>query len=172
MHTTLPATGPLPRPGNLLPALELPDESGTSHTLWEYKQRHPVLLFVAPGLESDVALGAWLERVGAVWPKLAAHDAVLVLVTRNPGTRARAAQAALGAACRLLLDRDGSAARRWLAVEGSDWGLYLADRYLECLDLWAGGDASILPAPETVISTLAHAEQSDCACGLPAWPEE
>jgi hypothetical protein len=154
----------------MLPELALPDTSGRLRSLWEFKQRHPLLLLVAPGLERDAATGDWLERLGTAWTELVAHDARLVVVTRAMGPQARRISDAFGAASVILLDRDGEGTRAFLPGSGPGVALYLTDRYLLCIGRWLG--VAGFPAPDALLVSLAFAEQDDCACGLPAWPEE
>jgi hypothetical protein len=93
-----------------------------------------------------------------------------LIVPPEPLARARELQAALDLPFTLLADEAG-ATRDVYGLEGSV-GLYVADRYLQCLGAWRAPDADGLPALAEPLTLLLAAEQEDCGCGLPAWPEE
>lgn len=164
------ASNPLPVPGKGLPTFTLPDTAGTLRRLWEYKQRHPVALFVphAPGC---AGCRAWLQKLGASQARLDEMGAAVLVLVRAPLDEARALQAALDLSFTFLVDAGGSVTTQYTRPGTAT--LYLGDRYLQCLDRWTTGENQHeLPLPDDVIATLTFAEQEDCGCGLPAWPED
>ena len=155
--------------GAPLPGFALPDTSGGTIRLWDFKQRRPVLLALPHAGDCPVCR-AWLAALAARRAELADLDAAVLLVLPEPAPRAREVQAALHLPFTPLADEEG--ALRGAYGQGDGVGLYIADRYLECLGAWRAPDASGLPALEEPLTLLLAAEQEDCGCGLPAWPEE
>ena len=71
-----------------------------------------------------------------------------------------------------LVDPTGDVYARWLPASRGGVGLVLADRYGQFLRQWQAPDADGFPTLDVVFAEFAFADQEDCACGLPAWPEE
>ncbi|HLZ24850.1 MAG TPA: redoxin domain-containing protein [Ktedonobacterales bacterium] len=153
-----------------LPTFTLPDTSGALRRLWDYKQRHPVMVFV-PHSPECAGCRAWLRDLRANRAPLDELGAAVLIIVRAPRENARVLQASLDLPFMVLVDADGEVASRYTARDAA--ALYLGDRYLQCIGRWivAGGQHA-LPAPDDLLGTLAFAEQEDCGCGLPAWPEE
>lgn len=163
----------LPAVGRGLPTFTLRDTAGEARRLWDYKQRRPVLLTVLR--DTDDALGhVWLERLAASRSILDEHRVAVLVVASEPVARMRELQSALDLPFTLLADPEGEVAARYLpaAPDAEALAVYLADRYLQCLSRWLVRDESGLPAVDAIAAALALADQDDCACGLPAWPED
>lgn len=157
------------RVGAPLPGFALADSSGGTTRLWDFKQRRPIVLAFPHQGECPLCR-AWLAALAAHRAALADLDAAVLLVLPESLARAREIQAALDLPFTPLADESG-ATRDVYGLEGGV-GLYVADRYLHCLGAWRSPDADGLPALAEPLTLLLAAEQEDCGCGLPAWPEE
>lgn len=163
---------PLPAVGRGLPSFTLTDTAGVSRRLWDYKQRRPVLLTVLRDAEDAVGRG-WLRRLTAGRRALDEHCAAVLVIAAEPVARLRALQSGLDLPFTLLADPTGEVTPRYLPASSKDVRVaaYLADRYLQCLGVFLASDERELPPLDDLLATLALADQDDCACGLPAWPE-
>lgn len=161
------------RVGGPLPGFTLPNTAGGTTRLWEFKQRRPVFLAFLPGGDGTDTR-RWLSLLTARRAALADLDAAVLLALPEPVERLRTLQAAADLPFTLLADEDGSVARMYSAggkrAEGAV--MVAADRYLQCLGVWRAPSLADLPPLEEPLTLLLAAEQEDCGCGLPAWPEE
>lgn len=162
----------LPSIGRGLPTFTLADTAGVSRRLWDYKQRHPVLLTVLRDTRDPLGR-RWLARLAAGRRTLGEYCAAMLVIAPEPIDRLRELQSALDLPFTLLSDPAGEVVSRYLppASSGERLAVYLADRYLQCLGRWLIYEDGDLPALGELTASLALAEQDDCACGLPAWPE-
>lgn len=163
----------LPAVGRGLPTFTLRDTADVERRLWDYKQRRPVLLTVMR--DTRAGLGReWLARLLAARRVLDERCAATLVIAPQPAERLRELQAALDLPFTLLADPDGDTTKRYLTSQpdGERLAIYLADRYLQCLGRWLVRSLADLPPLDDIAATLALADQDDCACGLPAWPEE
>ena len=163
----------LPSVGRGLPTFTLGDTAGVSRRLWDYKQRRPVLLTVLRDTHNPLGR-AWLARLAAGRRTLDDYCAAMLVIAPEPIDRLRELQSALDLPFTLLSDPAGEVVSRYLPPESADVWLtvYLADRYLQCLGRWLVHEDGDLPALGELTASLALADQDDCACGLPAWPED
>jgi peroxiredoxin len=155
--------------GAPLPGFALPDTSGGTTRLWDFKQRRPVLL-AFPHAGGCPVCRTWLATLAARRAELADLDVAALVIVTEPVARARELRAALDLPFTVLADEKGATRDVYSLEDGV--GLYVADRYLQCLGAWRSPDANGLPALAEPLTLLLAAEQEDCACGLPAWPEE
>lgn len=161
------------RVGGPLPGFTLPNTSGDSTRLWNFKQRRPVLLAVlSDGERADAR--RWLRSLAERRADLDELDAAVLLVLPEPIERLRALQAALGLSFTLLSDESGAVSRLYSAGGEQEICAVMvaADRYLQCLGVWRAPSLDDLPSLEEPLTLLLAAEQEDCGCGLPAWPVE
>lgn len=163
----------LPSPGCAMPTFTLDDTAGVPRRLWDYKQRRPVLLTLLRDTRDPLGR-EWLARLAAGRAALDEYCAAVLVVAPEPMARLRGLQAALDLPFILLADPEGAVVSRYLPLVESSGRLaiYLADRYLQCLGRWLIREEKDLPALGELASALKLADQDDCACGLPAWPED
>lgn len=162
----------LPCKGRSLPMFTLPATTGESVRLWQFKQRRPVLLAVLPAFATSGSRD-WLMRLSGERTHLAELDVAVLVIARQPLAQLRQLQAEADMPFTLLADEDGTVTAKYLPAEmGAEAaGVYVADRYLQCLDRWIVADARGLPDPQAMLTPIATADMEDCSCGLPAWPE-
>lgn len=160
----------LPYPGRPLPGFTLPETGGGTFRLGSLKQRRPVLLAFVHGSEC-AACRTWLAGLARERAALADLDAAVLIVAPEPVAQLRQLQAQVDLPFTLLADEAGSVAAAYVPHAGH-LALYAADRYLQCLAGWHAPEATGLPPLEAPLTALLAAEQEDCGCGLPAWPEE
>lgn len=154
--------------GAPLPAFTLPNTSGGATRLWDFKQRRPVFLALLQSAESSDYrrwLASLIERRGAFGDL----DVAVLLVLPEPIERLRALQTSLDLPYTFLSDERGEVRRRYV-VDSAD-AIVVSDRYLQCLGVWQAASVSELPALDEPLTLLLAADQEDCGCGLPAWPE-
>lgn len=163
----------LPAIGRGMPTFTLTDTAGIPRRLWNYKQRHPVLLTVSRD-PRDPLCHEWLVRLRAARHRLDEHCTAVLVVAPETPDRLRELHAVLDLPFTVLADPDAGVASRYLtpAPEGEHLAVYLADRYLQCLGRWLVRAEQDLPHIDDILAALALADQDDCACGLPAWPED
>lgn len=162
----------LPSVGCAMPTFTLDDTAGVSRRLWDYKQRRPVLLTLLRDTRDPLGR-EWLARLAACRSALDEYRAAVLIAAPEPMARLRDLQAALDLPFILLADPTGDVVSHYLPpVEyGGRLAIYLADRYLQCLGRWLIREEPDLPAIGELAAALKLADQDDCACGLPAWPE-
>lgn len=163
----------LPSVGRGLPTFTLGDTAGVPHRLWDYKQRRPVLLTVLRDTRDPISR-RWLTQLAAERRVFDEHCTATLVVAPEPVERLRELQSALDLPYILLSDATGAVVSRYLPPDSADARLavYLADRYLQCLGRWLVHEDGDLPVLGELTASLALADQDDCACGLPAWPED
>lgn len=163
----------MPAVGRGLPTFTLDDTAGISCRLWDYKQRRPVLLTILRDTRNPLGR-RWLARIAAGRRAFDDYCTAVLVVAPEPVERLRELQSALDLPFTLLADPAGVVVGRYLPPESASGRLavYLADRYLQCLGRWLVREDGDLPALADLAASLALADQDDCACGLPAWPEE
>ncbi|MBF6590318.1 MAG: redoxin domain-containing protein [Ktedonobacterales bacterium] len=165
----------LPRVGQRLPAFALPSTSGAVVRVRAYTQRQPVLLAFTHGRgRGDVgclACAEWLRRLAGARAAVEEVGAALLIVVPEPVGWARRLQDALDLAFPPLADADGTVAAIYVPSP-SAVAVYAADRYGYCLARWVATEAAELPSPDAALVPVRDAEQGDCGCGLPAWPDE
>lgn len=163
----------LPSVGRPLPALVLTSTAGDEVRTKGYKQRQPFLLLVLPALDRPDC-ERWLAELARVRVEVDEVSAAILVVAPGTVEAARTWQAAHDFPYTLLADPNRSASQRFLSTrEGASAGvaLYAVDRYNYVLATWVGANAEALPTPAAALVPIRDAEQEDCGCGLPAWPE-
>lgn len=154
-----------PSSGYLLPGLELRHPDGTAAPLWAWRGRAPLVVYLhAPGRPASEA---YLERLWALAPRLAAAGAQLLVVSEAPLDRAAS----------WLLDAPGRLAARLrddrVLAPPVPPGVLVVGRTGE---VWAGwpreGDS--LPDATELLDWVEYAlaECRECFCCEPVWPVE
>lgn len=164
----------LPTVGSGLPTFTLRDTESIPRRLWDYKQRQPVLLTVLRAT-CDPLAREWLARLLAGRRMLDEYAATMLVVAPEPVERLRELQTTLDLPFTLLADPDDAVVDRYLSLAsagGERLAIYLADRYLQCIGRWLVREERDLPPLDDIAAALSLADQDDCACGLPAWPED
>ena len=150
--TTHPTTTAALQPNHPIPGFALPDTDGAIVRLVSFKQRRPVLLALLHRAACPDCRG-WLAQLAATGDEL-----------RLPGA--------------LLSDPAGETRARYLGAEAEPGRsphqsvlLVAVGRYNELLAAWEASEPSGWPPLAESFATFAFAEQEDCACGLPVWPD-
>jgi len=173
--TTTPRTEPqVPRCGALAPAFALPDvarpEDAAPVRLRTWRQRRPVLLALLPTAAGDARL-AWLRALDARRADLDEAQVVTLAVVEGEREAIHALALQVDTAFPLLADTTGAALAAYLGTGATQPALALVDRYSQLLALLPPTDAG-QPDLDAALCEFAFADQADCACGLPVWPEE
>jgi peroxiredoxin len=160
---------PLPAVGKALPMLEVRDADLTLRRLWELKQRHQVVLVFPHAVDCSSCRG-WLLDLAGRASRLNELSARAWVVIREPAARLRTLRNELDLpeTFTLLADPEGTVHARYAPDGGA---VYVGDRYLQCLACWVRGPEHPLAPLDDVLAVLAFADQEDCGCGLPAWPD-
>lgn len=162
-------------PGQAMPAFALPHAAGDIVWLKSFKQRRPVLVALLHG-SSCPQCRDWLATVAHVRGELAALRVQPLLVVPDDVEQLPALQADTGAPGVFLSDPTGETRARLLSGNAptlrTSIVLVAIDQYSTCLEAWVTGEPGHLPTMADVMATFAFAEQEDCACGLPAWPDQ
>lgn len=156
--------------GRPLPALTLPSTAGAEVRTKGYKQRQPFLLLLTHDL-GCAQCAAWVRALADMRSEVDEVGAAVLLVAPGDVEALRREQARLDLPFTVLADADGTKSQAFLAPD-ERVALYAVDRYGYVLARWGGDDANVLPAPALPLVRIRDAEQEDCGCGLPAWPEE
>lgn len=167
------------RRGALAPAFTLPDArlpKGAEPTrLRAWRQRRAVLVALLPGEAPEEERVAWLRALAARRAELAEAQVVTLVVAEGARDAAHALWRRVDTPYPLLADADGATLASYLGAAPATSAprrptLALVDRYSVLIGL-------LPPTPDgqpdlnAALRDLAFAEQEDCACGLPAWPE-
>ncbi|HEY7342813.1 MAG TPA: redoxin domain-containing protein [Ktedonobacterales bacterium] len=167
-------TALLIQPGQTVPSFALPDANGALIRLRSFRQRRPVLLAL---LHSPTCpeCHAWLSTLAPEREELDYLTVQPLLILPDDSATLSALQHELALPGQLLSD-PGNVARgiyvRIVEPQASpSVALVAVGRYNECLDAWVADEPSQWPSLAELIATFAFAEQGDCACGLPIWPD-
>jgi peroxiredoxin len=162
-------------PGQTMPAFALPDAAGDIVRLKSFKQRRPVLVALLHG-SSCPQCRDWLATLAKVHGELADLRVQPLLVVPDDIEQLAALQAGTGAPGMLLSDPAGETHTRFLSGNApllrTPVVLIAVDQYSICLEARVADEPGHLPTLAEVLATFAFAEQEDCACGLPAWPNQ
>ncbi len=131
-----------------------------------WRQRRPVLLALLPSLDS-AQNALWLLALAERGDDLAIYGAVTLAVA--PRMEARRLLGAVDVAFPLLADEDGAALTAYLGAGAALPALAVVDRYSSLVALLPASGPDDAPDLDGALRELAFADQSDCACGLPAW---
>ena len=162
-------------PGQTMPGFTLPDTSGALVRLKAFRQRRPVLVALLHSAACPDCR-AWLSQLLAARDELAYRCVQPLLIFPDAPDTLRALQAEIDAPGIFLSDPHGEARARLLGIPDAATRppalLVAVSRYSTCLDAWVASEPSHWPPLDEPLATFAFAEQEDCACGLPAWPED
>ncbi|HEX8997470.1 MAG TPA: redoxin domain-containing protein [Ktedonobacterales bacterium] len=163
-----------PRCGVLAPAFALPDVARPADAeplrLRAWRQRRPVLLAPLPAAAGEQRV-AWLRALAERGVALDEAQVVTLAVAGGDRAAARALWSRAGALFPLLSDAEGATLAAYLGSGATRPALAVIDRYSVLLALLPAPDATSGPDLDAALREFAFAEQEDCACGLPAWPE-
>lgn len=119
---------------------------------------------------------AWLSALAETRDELTYRGVQPLLIFPDDAMALRTLQMELELPGALLSDPEGGALSRYLRIEEtatrSPVLLVAVGRYNDCLDAWVADEPSQWPPMTEPIAAFAFAEQEDCACGLPIWPED
>jgi peroxiredoxin len=161
--------------GQTVPGFALADSEGNRVHLKSFRQRRPVLIaFLHCATCPDCR--AWLSALVETRDELAYRDVQPLLIFPEDAMALRALQVELELPGALLSDPEGDALSRFLRIEETATRLPVllvaVGRYNDCLDAWIADEPSQWPPIAEPMAAFAFAEQEDCACGLPIWPED
>ncbi len=165
------------RSGQIVPGFTLMDAEGNLVRLKSFRQRRPVLLaFLHSGTCPDCR--QWLATLAEASDDLAYRDALPLVIVPDSLAALRPLWiewTALNRPGVLLADPDHATLGRYMRIEQPARELpallVAVGRYNDFLDAWVGDEPSQWPSLAEPIATFAFAEQGDCACGLPIWPD-
>ena len=173
-HARLAATLRANQP---VPGFTLPDADGAVVRLAAFKQRRPVLLALLHSA-TCAHCRAWLTGLNAEREELAYRCVQPLLIFPDDPATLRALRDELNVPGALLSDPAGETRARYLGVEDEPDQherpsvlLMAVGRYNELLETWIAKEPSGWPPLSQPLATFAFAEQEDCACGLPVWPD-
>lgn len=162
-------------PGQAMPAFALADAAGDVVRLKSFKQRRPVLVALLHGSSCSQCRN-WLATLTRVQGELADLRVQPLLVVPDEVEQLPALQADTGVPGVLLSDPAGETCARFLSASAPSLHmpvvLIAVGQYSTCLEAWVTDEPGHLPTLADVLATFAFAEQEDCACGLPAWPDQ
>ena len=167
-------TALLIHPGESMPGFALPDTTGNIVRLKAFKQRRPLLVAL---LHSATCPDCrqWLSELASARDDLAYLDVQPLLIFPDNLATLGALQAELHLPGALLSDPRHETLSRYVGAEESfahqPMLLVAVNRYSYCLDAWLADLPSQWPTLAELLATFAFAEQEDCACGLPIWPD-
>lgn len=168
---------PALRPNQPVPGFALPDADGAIVRITAFKQRRPVLIALLHSATCPQCR-AWLAELNAEREELAYRCVQPLLIFPDDPATLRALQDEVDLPGRLLSDPAGETRAHYLSVvdepgqhERQPVLLVAVGRYNELLETWAAGEPSEWPPLTEPLAAFAFAEQEDCACGLPIWPD-
>lgn len=163
--------------GQIAPGFALPNAEGAVVRLKAFRQRRPVLLAFLHGATCPVCR-EWLSQLASIRYELSYHDVQPLLIFPDDPATLRALQKELPLPGELLADPDYEVLMRYVRKDAqmaqtshNPVLLVAVDRYSTCLDAWLADEPSRWPPLADLMATFAFAEQEDCACGLPTWPD-
>lgn len=171
------ATVLLLHPGELMPGIALPDSAGNIVQLKAFKQRRPLLVAL---LHSAACSDChrWLSTLAIAHDDLAYFGVQPLLIFPDDPASLRALKAELDLPDLpglLLSDPQHETLSRYLRAKENASHLPVllvaVNRYSVCLDAWLADEPSLWPTLAEPLATFALADQDDCACGLPIWPD-
>lgn len=160
-----------------VPGFALPDAEGNIVRLVSFKQRRPVLLALLHS-GSCPHCRAWLANLAVARDDLGYFGVQPLLILSDDVPSLHGLQKEVGAPGTLLSDPAGATRARYLRTEDAPSQqrlqsvlLIAVGRYNELLAVWDADEPSGWPPLAEPLATFAFAEQEDCACGLPVWPD-
>jgi len=141
--------------------------AGEQVSVRRFRQRQQVLVAMLHAGQCPKC-ASWVEELLRTGADLGSARIACILVRPEPVSNATASESALFE----VVDSTGDIRARWLPDSVTGAGLVLVDRYGRVLRVWREPDADMFPTMAVVLADFAFADQEDCACGLPAWPEE
>ena len=165
------------RPNHPIPGFALPDANGATMRLAAFKQRRPVLLALLHSANCPHCR-AWLAGLDAAREELNYRCVHPLFIFPDDRPTLQALQQEMNLPGALLSDPSDETRARYLGAraeqdqhERQSVLLIAVGRYNELLDVWVAHEPSEWPPLSEPLAAFAFAEQEDCACGLPIWPE-
>ncbi|HZC07520.1 MAG TPA: redoxin domain-containing protein [Ktedonobacterales bacterium] len=173
--TTPPARRQAPRCGALAPAFTLPDATRPADAdlvrLRAWRQRRPVLLALLPEPAGAQSV-AWLRALAARDVDLEDARAVTLAIVGGDREAVRTLWRQADVSFPLLADATGETLAAYLGADATRPTLALVNRYNTLLALLPATGPDAAPDLDAALREFAFAEQEDCACGIPEWPQE
>jgi peroxiredoxin len=164
-----------PRCGTLAPAFALPDVTRPADAapvrLRAWRQRQPVLLALLPEAAGMQRI-AWLRALAVRSADLDDACAVTLAVAGGACESAGSLWRQVDVTFPILADADGATLAVYLGADATRPALALVNRYNVLLALLPASDANAAPDLDAALREFAFAEQEDCACGTPIWPDD
>lgn len=163
------------QPGQPMPGFSLSHTDGKTVRLTSFKQRRPVLIAI---LHSTTCPNCreWLSGLVMVRDDFAALDVQPLLIFPDDPSTIGKLQATFHVPGTLLADFHGDAFAHYVGIRPMAMDrqvlLIAVNRYNVCLELWLADEPLHWPPFSELLALFAFAEQDDCACGLPVWPED
>jgi peroxiredoxin len=133
--------------GKPAPNFTLPTADGRSVTRSAYRARKHLVVIFLPCV--DLPAREYLEALRDRYGEVRDADAEILAVCTDPAAAADGLRAALDVPFPLLLDPEGTAARRYLP-DGAAMGVFILDRYAALRAQWAVAAPPLPPAQEVV----------------------
>lgn len=167
-------TALLIHPGESMLGFALPDTAGNIVRLKAFKQRRPLLVALLHSAECPDCR-QWLFELASARDDLAYLDVQPLLIFPDDLATLRALQAELNLPGALLSDPHHETLSRYVGATESFTHqpalLVAVNRYSFCLEVWFANTPSQWPTLAEILAIFTFAEQEDCACGLPIWPD-
>jgi peroxiredoxin len=175
MPGSFEATAPVLHPGQKMPGFALTDTEGNVVRLSSFRQRRPVLIALLHGAACPDCR-AWLPTLAAARDELAYQNVQPLLIFPDEPMTLYTLQQEVNPPAKILADPLHTTLTRYLRIEEPALHrpvlLVAVGRYNECLDTWLADEPAHWSPLAQPLALFAFAEQEDCACGLPAWPED
>ena len=162
------------QPGQTMPGFALPDTNGDVIRLRSFRQRRPVLLALLHSATCPYCR-AWMSELAPARVELDYLTVQPLLIFPDDAAALSALQRELNLPGKLLSDPGNTIRGGYVRTADPPAppcvALVAVGRYNECLDTWVADEPSQWPSLAELMATFAFAEQEDCACGLPIWPD-
>ncbi len=175
MQRTPPASGELPRKGNLLPDLWLPTANGVEHTIAAYRGPRTCIVIAAGTKARD-----FLEQLTATAAEFRADEIAVLIIVPGAHDRVRALARDAGSGntstTNLILvgDPDARAHRRLAGPERNGeppWAAYVTDQFGEIYALFREADGDQLPTAADLLDWARFVNIRCEECFPPEWPD-
>lgn len=163
----LPASGDVPKPGELLRDFTLPAADGTPVRLSDLRGQSSLVIVLTGALP----LAGGLQPLLAAWHEYGNEDAKLVAIVAAPPGEAREFQFGLAGELTVLADAEMTVHRQ-AGADRTSSAIYVTDRFGEIFAEWRTSAGDTLPPVAEVVRTLRQINLLCPECGSPEWPLE
>lgn len=163
----LPASGDVPKPGELLRDFTLPSADGKPVRLSELRGQSSLVLIFTGALP----LAGSLQPLLAAWHEYENEDAKLVAVVAAPFGEAREFKSGQAGEFTVLADAE-MAVHRQAGADRNNRAIYVTDRFGEIFAESRTSAGDSLPPVAEVVRTLRQINLLCPECGSPEWPLE